>query len=431
MNKDVSSYLVKLRREHPFLATLSLYVKYRFPDTGPQFETDGKAVNVNSNYFSRLTVDQRIGTLMHVTLHAALLHPVRRGVRIPQIWNIAADIVVNDIIADSQFDPPPNTAVEPRYAGLSVEQVYGKLLNSASRLMPSPGQGEPDEVEPETAEACEKPAAGDESTGEAVSETMTGQTSPASGSDATGPERKLIETLQTLYPATADLKQHAGAETPGAKAEQKQLEAYWKRAMTRANTVEKLGSKTQGDLPAGLLREIDQVLNPQLDWRVILWRFMSKTPCDYAGFDRRFVHRGLYLDNLESESLTVHIAMDTSASIDPRELAQFRAEIETIVRCYTSIDAQLYFVDAAVYGPYPLSAETRVEHAPGGGGTDFSVFFDQLDTGLDPFAQALCVYLTDGFGEFPDAPPTIPVLWVVTNEGSDEFPFGETAHLAY
>lgn len=439
MERDVSSYLVRLRREHPFLATLSLYVDYRFADSGPQFETDGRVVRINSNYFSELNTDQRIGTLMHLTLHAALLHPVRRGPRLAEIWNIAADIVVNGIIADTQFDPPPDTAVEPRYAGLSVEQVYGKLLNSGSRLTTSAAgkkKAPSGDEQPDGQEGNSPPESEDKSETGKDEPTKSNTGSPTPGKDPSASpdsdvQSKLIKTLQTLYPATADLKERSGSETPGAKAEQKRLEAYWKRAMTRAKTVEQLSSKTQGDLPAGLEREIDQVLNPQLDWRIILWRFMSKTPCDYAGFDRRFIHQGLYLDHLESESLTVHIAMDTSGSIEPHELAQFRAEIETIVRCYSSIDAQLYFVDAAVYGPYPLTAATRVDRAEGGGGTDFSVFFDQLDSSLDPFAQTLCVYLTDGFGAFPKAPPTMPVLWVVANEGSDEFPFGEIARLAY
>jgi predicted metal-dependent peptidase len=201
--------------------------------------------------------------------------------------------------------------------------------------------------------------------------------------------------------------------------------------MTRAQTVEKMSAKNQGDRPEGLELEIDQVVNPQLDWRVLLWRFMARTPCDFTGYDRRFVHSGLYLDHLEGDSLTVHIAMDTSGSIDDYELGQFRAEIESIVRCYAHIDAKLYFVDAEVYGPYPLSSNTRITHAIGGGGTSFAVFFEHIEADLDPFAPTLCIYFTDGYGDFPEQPPAVPVLWVVTDEANDEYPFGEVAKFAY
>lgn len=398
MDKLVSAYLVKLRRGHPFLATLSLYMNYKLTDRVERFDADGRKARVNPAYFEQLNQDQRMGVLLHLTLHSALLHPVRRGARIAEIWNIASDIVVNEIILGTSFPPPPDTAQEPRYAGLSVEQVYARLLSSASRL------------------------------GDEASQAQPGEKSDGDGSSQ---QQGVVTALQTLYPATGDLAESKSGEEPGSRTERKQLEGYWQRAMTRAKTVEQLGGQQQGDLPEGLVREIDQVLNPQIDWRVLLWRFMARTPCDFSGFDRRFVHRGLYLDQLEAESLNVHIAMDTSGSIEDYELAQFRAEVESIVRCYGHIEAQLYFVDAAVYGPYPLSARTRITQAEGGGGTSFASFFEHLESSFDPFASTVCIYLTDGYGEFPETPPSIPVLWVVTNDGSDEYPFGEVAQLAY
>ena len=423
MEREVSAYLVKLRREHPFLATLSLYMDYRFTEAVEHFDTDGRRTRINPQYFGQLDGDERIGTLLHTTLHSALLHPIRRGARDPDIWNIAADIVANEIIAEGTFRPPPQTAFEPRYAGMSVEQVYAKLITSATRL---------------TADAGGR-GGGQSVAGECVSDEPSqtqqeaGACAPESSVGARGSQKsKAVSAMQTLYPATSDLKEPGREGQPNARAERKRLETYWKRAMTRAHTVEQMSRKSQGDLPAGLARAIDQVLNPQLDWRTMLWRFMAKTPCDYSGFDRRFVHQGLYLDHLEGESLNVHIAIDTSGSIDDDELAQFRAEVESIVRCYTAIDGLLYFVDADVYGPYPLSKSTRVVEAEGGGGTDFSVFFEKLESDRDPFDEALCIYLTDGFGSFPDSPPAVPVLWVVTSEGIDneDFPFGEVARLS-
>ena len=43
----------------------------------------------------------------------------------------------------------------------------------------------------------------------------------------------------------------------------------------------------------------------------------------------------------------------------------------------------------------------------------------------------VCVYLTDGYGTFPDPPPELSVLWVVTPGGLDlsQFPFGEAVRL--
>ncbi len=416
MDKQVSAYLVKLRREHPFLATLSLYMDYRFTERVERFEADGRVARINPRFFAELNVDEQMGTLLHTTLHCALMHTVRRGSRIPEIWNIAADIVVNEVILGTSFKVPPDTAVEPRYAEMSVEQVYVKLLNSAARLTaPKPGPEETGSSgEQQDAESPGSGGCNDE--GDAREEPR---------------QSRLVSALQTIYPATPDVCEGRGQDKPGERARQKNLEGYWRRAMTRAQTVEKMSARNQGDAPAGLELEIDQVVNPQLDWRVLLWRFMARTPCDFTGFDRRFVHSGLYLDHLEGDSLTVHIAMDTSGSIDDYELSQFRAEIESIVRCYAHIDAKLYFVDAEVYGPYPLSHDAHITRAIGGGGTSFAVFFEHIEADLDPFAPTLCIYFTDGYGDFPEQPPAVPVLWVVTDEASDEYPFGEVARFAY
>ena len=67
----------------------------------------------------------------------------------------------------------------------------------------------------------------------------------------------------------------------------------------------------------------------------------------------------------------------------------------------------------------------------GGGGTSFVPFFDKVAQRWDGQTQGVCVYLTDGYGSFPDTAPELPVLWVVTPGGLalEEFPFGEAVRL--
>ncbi|MDJ0939728.1 MAG: VWA-like domain-containing protein [Woeseiaceae bacterium] len=427
MDRLVSAYLVKLRRDHPFLATLSLYMDYQFTDAVALFDTDGRRARVNPRYFESLNSDQQLGLLLHVTMHSALLHTVRCGSRIKEVWNIACDIVVNEIVADTSFEPPPGTAIEPRYADQSAEQVYTKLLKSATKVMvatmelQSSDDGDDGEQPVDSGIPAVELEAVDEDSSESCDQ--NGQSS------GNGQKGDVVAALQAIYPTTPDLVD--SDEQPQDRSQRSALEGYWKRAMTRAQTVERMAQKSQGDTPEGLKREIEQVVNPQLDWRVMLWRFVTKTPCDFSGYDRRFIHGGLYLDNLEGESLNLHIAVDTSGSISDEELAQFRAEVASIIRCYDHIEAKIYFVDADVYGPYPLSSRSRIPDAEGGGGTSFSVFFDAIEDKLHSWEPTVCVYFTDGYGDFPERTPTIPVLWVVTDEGSDYYPFGEVTRFTY
>ncbi|HKY53286.1 MAG TPA: VWA-like domain-containing protein, partial [Anaerolineales bacterium] len=91
----------------------------------------------------------------------------------------------------------------------------------------------------------------------------------------------------------------------------------------------------------------------------------------------------------------------------------------------------LYYADAALHGPYLLTAYASLPTPLGGGGTDFRPFFTELTQNHSPWMTTIAVYLTDGYGRFPHEPPPFPVLWVVTPGGRDSshFPFGETVRL--
>ncbi len=209
-----------------------------------------------------------------------------------------------------------------------------------------------------------------------------------------------------------------------------ELKVYWDQAMQRAHTVDAM-SRSAGSLPAGLLLDWKARQGPQIDWRAALWRFIGGTPGDFQGFDRRFIHRGLYLDQLETQTCNVHICVDTSASVSRDELGTFCAEVEAIRGSYPDLKVDLYFADAHLYGPYPLSAAAELPAPRGGGGTRFTPFFTAMERqALNESVHAL-VYFTDGFGAFPEVAPALPVMWAVTSGGmaSEEFPFGQVVRL--
>jgi predicted metal-dependent peptidase len=95
------------------------------------------------------------------------------------------------------------------------------------------------------------------------------------------------------------------------------------------------------------------------------------------------------------------------------------------------LECELYYADAEAYGPYPLKTDSEIPRPVGGGGTSFVPFFEKVNANRHWHTNGVCVYLTDGYGTFPDDPPTLPVLWVVTPGGLEleEFPFGEAVRL--
>lgn len=399
MQDEISRYRLQLRRQHPFFATLALFVDYRIDEHCPGFSCGERSVTIGADYFRQLSKEQRIGTLLHATLHVALLHAQRRGARDLPLWNLAADIVVNNLIAEAgHFAIPPLTAHDTEFADHAVEEVYEALQQRYMPLATSPTSGLVTEV------TLLAPAA--------------------------QMQQQLAITLQRAlahYPHQADLPEapHQAETHPNCE--------FWRGALIRAETAERLHNEKYGKLPAGLQREVDALLHPQIDWRTQLWRYLSRTPLDFNGYDRRFIHQGLYLDALQDEEnhLTALIAVDTSGSIADRELRQFLAEVDGIRNAYPSLDVQLYFVDAEIDGPHPLEKGARLPTAVGGGGTSFAVFFRHIERqGLNNPNQVI-IYLTDGDGEFPARPPEQDLLWVVTPGGmrNQHFPFGEVLRL--
>ncbi len=446
MDAQVSSYLLKLRRANPFLATISLLADYRFDDKVEYFATDSQSILINTQYFESLNNSEKTGLLLHLTLHAALLHPIRVGARNADVWNIAADIVVNNIItAAGQFSPPPKTAVEPKYHDLSVEQVYEALI-SLHKKHPALQQA-----------ALNMPASAESATQETTNTCQNKQPNAY----------QLQQVLNNLYPYHADLsasssfhnsddligneigsnlnnnKSHRSSSdnseknNVGQQAENKnQLEKItqrWQGALRKAEVAVRMSGQSRGEVPAGLLLEIDKMMNPELDWRMLLWQFVVRTPDDFEGFDRRFIHQGLYLDQLESSRLNVVVAVDTSGSIDITELTQFMSELLAITNTYDFIQVSLYYVDADIYGPYDLTEGFDEAPPQGGGGTDFVVFFKEVLENKPLNEIDLIVYFTDGDGFFPHQEPEIETMWVVTAGGipDDEFPFGVVARLSH
>lgn len=187
----------------------------------------------------------------------------------------------------------------------------------------------------------------------------------------------------------------------------------------------------EGDLPAGLRRELNALGRSQLDWRALLWRFLVQTPTDFAAFDQRFVGEGLYLETISGESVHVHACVDTSGSINQDEVTRFLSEVQAILGVYPHLHCDLYFADAKLHGPHALTANSPLPTPLGGGGTDFRPFFEYLNKHVEPHAITVAIYLTDGYGDFPAQAPSVPTLWVVTPGGKDfdQFPFGEAIRL--
>ena len=205
------------------------------------------------------------------------------------------------------------------------------------------------------------------------------------------------------------------------------IEAYWKRAINQSLVM--TASNNKGKISNKLERYLDQITNAQLDWKTILWRYLVKTPSDFSGFDRRFISRKLYLEELSIETLEVYCCIDTSGSISEKLLSKFISELKGILSSYPLIKCKLFYADSECYGPYDIDLHGDLPIPEGGGGTDFAPFFKAIKYKAN-YSLPISVYLTDGYGSFPEE-SSLETLWVITPGGikSEDIPFGEVCRL--
>jgi predicted metal-dependent peptidase len=188
--------------------------------------------------------------------------------------------------------------------------------------------------------------------------------------------------------------------------------------------------KQQGDLPKEFTILFDMIYSDVIDWRTELQRYLdrhAKEDYRFSPPNKKFLHLGYSLPALSSETLRITVAIDTSGSIDRSLLAQFFAELSSIMESFPNYEIELIEVDAKIQSHttfYP--GEPITYQVTGGGGTDFRVLFEYLSLHL-PHTQAV-IYFTDGHGTFPTKPPPYDTLWVMPQ--TLEVPFGKVIQIA-
>ena len=376
----ISATRIRLRKLSPFFAALSLYAEIDFSNEIQLAATNGKKIIFNPIYYIQLPPSERDGVFLHELLHMALLHHLRRGVRDHYIFNIAADIVVNGMIVnEGNFKIPKYGIRDKDLEHLSVEEVYELIIKNKKKYNLNLVDLINDDKDSEDKDSKGK------------------------GND--------------LKTGISDLNTEV------------EIRNYWKQAINDAKLITK--GSSENALPESFERNFGEVLDPEVDWKTKLWNFLVRTPTDFGEFDRRLIYSGLYLENLEGESINVFCCIDTSGSISDYEINKFMSEIKGIINAYPNLNCRLWYADHECYGPYNIDSIENVPEPKGGGGTDFEPFFEDITKKEFNNNEGVCIYLTDGYGYFPEKEPELPVLWVVIPGGAEReyFPFGEIVKL--
>jgi predicted metal-dependent peptidase len=167
-----------------------------------------------------------------------------------------------------------------------------------------------------------------------------------------------------------------------------------------------------GNVPAGLLRWAEEILEPAVDWRKALAAELRRAVADTAGAvdysyrrpsRRASVAGSVVLPALRRPVPQIAVVCDTSGSMSEDLLAAALAEVEGLLRAVgMARQLRVLACDTAV-GPVRRVSSARSVELVGGGGTD-------MGAGIEAAGQlrprpSITVVLTDGFTPWPDEPP--------------------------
>jgi len=396
---------IGLALSHPFLATPILRLPFkevRGQSWCPTMATDGYHVFFNPEWSKSLAVEETKGVLAHETLHAVFGHSDRRGHRDPELWNIACDHAINLLLLAQGLKLPAGGCYDRKYSGMSAEAIYDAITRNMTKAPNSFSQVQSHSSLPDSSSRKQsKPGSGKASDGDASSQL---------GKDLIDPNDPRLKPFQD---GDAPDREHL--------------------RQIRRVFAQEVKSKLHGTAPGFFAEELDLSVNARIPWFYLLrqWLFERvKTDWRSFPFSKKHIWRGFYLPSMGVDiPPEVVFAIDTSGSMSQEVIAKAGAEVRalretfpcrlTIIQC----DAAIQKVDRYDAGdPTPIPERIEVK---GRGGTDFRPVFDWVDT-MQESNLPIVVFVTDGFGTFPQTMVSYPTIWLVTKNGLPEesFPFG-------
>ena len=404
---------MNFQRQHPFVGSISMSLNLipTRDSRNPTAATDGMNLYFDIAFLSELSPNDRMFVLGHEVYHNVMLHFIRQGDRDRNLWNIAADMEVNNILREDGL-VPPSSAILPEKEGFvknkSAEEYYELLVNSQQFKKLNRGGGSAvGNTEGKLDGQFDKHIYDDED--------ISSMPSPKDTADKYG---KVGED--------EDFAPHV---------EENAVEKIREAAVAAAQQIE----RTRGELPGHLKRLVKNLLEPEIDWKEVLAQHLTRCMSIEATWNppnRRFAYNNIYLPGHEGKMLKVAVGLDTSGST-VMDAEKFLAELNGIVSACDQYSVDVIQCDTHVQHvdhydnetPLNLSANGFEQH--GGGGTRLKGIFDHID--LNNLDIDLAIVMTDGYCETFNAEdaPSYPVLWVLTGDAkADNLGFGDKVKFA-
>ena len=354
--------------------------------------TDGRNFYYNSRFIKMLRPKEIEFLFGHEVLHCVYDHFGRRGERDHQLFNIANDYCVNADLIKHRVGEKITTVPclhNPKYDGMSSEEIYDILYEKAEKL--------------DIGKLLDQ----------MIDEHLDGEGDEEQDGDGDGNEKE-------------------GKGRPKLTAEERQqIKDEIKEAMlAAAATVD-----GAGNLPAGVKRLIQELTEPQMNWRELLRMQLESTiKSDYTWMraSRKGWHMDAVMPGMKVDPMIdIAVALDASGSISETMLKDFLGEIQGIMDSFPAYKIHVFTFDTEAYNPAQYDSDNLDDicdyEVKGGGGTDFDAIYNYLKA--EEIEPKRLVVFTDGypFGSWGDE-NYADTVWILHGTTTIEPPWGQYAY---
>ena len=373
----------------------------------PTAYTDGVNKKYGRKFLESILSESKVrGLILHENLHIALKQVVHGKAMFkenPKMANLAADFVVNDVIAcidgriagtkEPLVELPDGAVYDAMFHNWSMREVYNYLKQHAKKGGGG-GKGDPQKGQgndPQQGGSQDKDDEGDD---DWDTVTVNGKTYDISNSD----EHDFADITELPYE------------------EQKALMDGIDKALRE-------GGMLAGRMGAKLPRAISELLEPKIDWREALREFVSSSmkgsdEFTWRRLNKRHIANDIIMPSMENETIgEIVVAIDTSGSIGSAQITEFATELVSICELCQPDVVRVLWWDTEVHGEQVFNGNytdiAKLLKPMGGGGTTVSCVSEYVNKQK---LQAEClIVFTDGYVEHDIKwNVSMPSLWMVT-----------------
>lgn len=405
--------------ENKFFGNLLIHLMVKISDKTKTCATDGYYIYMNKDYVIKLNDIEIMFLLLHELYHIILFH-LYRGLVYDnnKYFAMACDLVANANILNtfsisSNFDTLeiPKTTLPNGNSCINytAEQVYDYIMENKDLFclddeeLANGGSGSENVEDSENSEVKE---------GGSI-------TIDNSSCESKNAKQKISITDDHSMWNKKDGKKKT-------QSDMNEMAITWQHRIIDVFQNVGKGCKMSNQIR----KQIKKIMNPQIDWKVLLRNFVEEEINDYSFNppDKRFNDNNVLLpdfNEVDEKVCNVFFFVDVSGSMSDEQISECVNEVRSCINQYNGkIDAYLGYFDYQVSNLKNFDDEESMLNveALGGGGTSFINIFEYMKEHENEYdgVKKKIIILTDGYADYPtvDDVGDYELLWIINNDES-------------